>query len=295
MLRLIYRQRRRLIFTSFFTTLALMMITIRWFWLPGAVEGPHWIELIALFLTALIVFVCTFAVAALVVLLVPGWRTMCELLALIFFANTSLSLLFPSILELPYVGAFIPIGVCFGILALVYGEVLDRFRIWVDHRTRRSFISPKSAGDLWLELVPGAAPLETHWDSLLCALEPDPDDSDSYEARYALGASVFEHQTMTILEKDAPHHAKYHHVGDVNPKNRSLVEGTFEIWITPLDKGGCKVTLEANRTLLLLRIALLMWFDDSIGDQTDHLRARHLDRRDWSISGRWRRKVGQFS
>ncbi len=275
MLRLIYRQRRRLLFTSFFTTLALMMNVMRFHWTPDSLVGPAWITGLALFLTALIVAVGVFACGAVLVLIIPKWRTMLELLALIFFTNTALGLLFPSLFQLPYIGPFLPMVVCFGILGVLYGEVLDRFRIWVDHRSRRSFVSPKSASELWSELVPGEAAIEAHWDSLLCELDQDPDDPDTFEARYALGASVFEHQTMTILERDEPHHAKYHHVGEVNPKNRSLVEGTFEIWIEPQDKGGCKVTLEARRNLLLLRIALLMWFDDNIGDQTDHLRARH--------------------
>lgn len=295
MLRFLYRQRRRLLFTSFFTTLALMMFVVHYFWEFGGMGLALWIELASLAMTALVVAVCACAMTAVLILLFPNWRTMAELFGVILFANLSLQLAFPTLEYIPVIGFVAPFALSFALFALMYGEVMDRFRIWVDHRSSRSFISPKSAEELWVELVPGEAALETHWDSLLCALEPDPDDPDTYDARYALGASVFEHQTMTMLERDAPHYAKYHHVGDVNPANRSLVEGTFSIRIEPRDKGGCKVTLEGARNLLLLRIALLMWFDDSIGDQTDHLRARHLGRRDWSHTGRFRRKVGQYA
>lgn len=38
-----------------------------------------------------------------------------------------------------------------------------------------------------------------------------------------------------------------------------------------------------------------IWIDDSLGDQADHLRARHLGKRDWSQAGRWRRKIGLLS
>ncbi|MEM7521629.1 MAG: hypothetical protein AAF307_11390 [Pseudomonadota bacterium] len=295
MFRLLYRQRRRILFTAFFTTMALMLFVVQTYWAAAVGDFPAWISYTSLALTSLIVAICVGLLTALLILVFPNWRMIAELFALTLFVNVTLDMLFPSLFETTYIGGFLQLAVYFALFALMYGEVMDRFRIWVDHHSTRSFNSPKPADELWAELVPGEAALDTHWDSLLCALEPDAEEDGAYDARYALGASVFEHQTMTILEKDAPHYAKYHHVGDVNPNNRNLVEGTFAIRITPLEKGGCKVTLEGRRSLLLLRVALLMWFDDYLGDQTDHIRARHLGRRDWSETGRFRRKVGQFA
>lgn len=100
---------------------------------------------------------------------------------------------------------------------------------------------------------------------------------------------------MTFLDKEAPRHALYHHVGEVDPKNRSLVEGICTVQIDPLQTGGSRVTLSLSRNLMLHRQALAIWFDDHLGDQTDHLRARHHGKRDWSFTGRYRRKVGQFA
>lgn len=65
--------------------------------------------------------------------------------------------------------------------------------------------------------------------------------------------------------------------------------------ISPKDGGGWTVTLLTRRNLLLHREALAMWFDDALGDQTDRLRARHLSRAEWSPTGRYRRKVAQFT
>ncbi|MFC6637916.1 hypothetical protein GV827_06675 [Sulfitobacter sp. JBTF-M27] len=294
MLRLIYRQRRRLLFGSFFGTLALMMMVLDMGGLGVLGTYPTWILVTTLVLTSLVVATCIFAVSALLILLLPNWRMMIELTGLVTFASASMSVVFPAAYEVPLIGSFWPFILTVMIFSVIYGEVLDRFRIWVDYRSKRSFVSPKSAQELWTELVPGEAPIADHWDSMLYMLEPDPDEPDSYAVQYTHGGSVYEHQTMTYLKKDAPHFAKYHHVGEVDPKNRSLVEGTYEIEITPRDKGGCKVTFTASRNLMLHRQALALWFDDHLGDQADHLRARHLGRSDWSQSGRLRRKISQY-
>ena len=295
MLRLIYRQRRRLIFGAFFGTLGLMMMVFDQGTMRMISAEPAWIRPVTLMLTSLVVFVCIGAVGVVTIILLPNWRLMVEMLGLAIFINAAVSALIPGVYDVPYIGGFTPFVITMFIFALMYGEMLDRFRIGLDYRAVRSFVSPKSARELWAELIPGEAPIQDHWDSLLHSLEPDPDDPDAYLVQYNHGVSFYEHQTMTFLEKDAPHYAKYHHVGEVNPKNRNLVEGTYEVRITPRDKGGCMVTIEDYRNLMLHRLALSVWFDDTLGDQTDHLRARHKARRDWSLTGRIRRKISAYS
>ncbi|NNE52548.1 MAG: hypothetical protein HKN30_09110 [Sulfitobacter sp.] len=295
MLRLIYRQRRRLLFGTFFGTLALMLMALNQAGTEFLYEQATWITLVALGLTTLVVALALFLGSTLFLLLLPNWRMMIEFLPFVLFVNAVLNNLVPGWTEIPYIGVVMPIALTMVIFSLMYGEALDRLRLWVDYRSKRSFVSPKSAEELWAELVPGEAPIENHWDSLLYSLEPDPEDPDSLIAEYTHGSSVYEHQTMTFLDKAAPTHARYHHVGEVDPKNRSLVEGIYEVHITPREKGGCLVTLDERRDLMVHRQALMMWFDDHLGDQADHLQSQHLGRRDWSQTGRYRRKVGQFA
>jgi hypothetical protein len=295
MFRLIYRQRRRLILGAFFATLGLMMMALDKGALDLITDHPAWIAPVTIVLTALIVMACTVAVGAMVILLLPNWRYLLEMMGITIFVNAAFNTFLPSVFDIPVIGGFVPFILAMFVFALMYGEMLDRFRLWLDYRSVRSFVSPKSADALWAELVPGEAPVAAHWDSLLYSLEPDPEDPDTFQVQYNHGISFFEHQTMTFLEKDAPFHAKYHHVGEVNPNNRSLVEGTYEVRIIPRDSGGCKVTIRDCRDLMLHRAALAAWFDDTLGDQVDHLRARHKGRRDWSLTGRIRRKIGQLS
>ena len=296
MFRFIYRQRRRLMFSSFFCTLGLMLLV-------GADDGGFsifkdvlWVYVATIAITTLIVAFCILAVVALFIVVLPGWRTMVEVMSIVLFTQMIVAVAAPWIIDIPYIGSFTPFIITMMIFSMTYGEFSDRFRMNVDHPETRKFYSPKAAEDLWSELVPEADTLSDHWDTLLCDLEPDDEDPDSYQAKYTHGGSLYELQTMTYLEKNAPYSAKYHHLGDVNPKNRSLVEGTYEIHIAPkVGKDGCTVTLTSRHNAVLLRTALLRWLDDDLGDRTAHLRAKHKGRRDWSMTGRYRRKVGEFA
>ncbi|MFC6584351.1 hypothetical protein [Sulfitobacter aestuariivivens] len=52
--------------------------------------------------------------------------------------------------------------------------------------------------------------------------------------------------------------------------------------------------IETHRNALLPREGFAMWFDDALGDQTDLMRAQELGKRDWSMSGIFRRKVRRY-
>lgn len=182
MFRLIYRQRRRLLFGRLFATLALMLMALD---MGGAeiIAGfPAWIALTALTLTTLKVALCVLAIATLVILLMPNWRIIVELFAIVSFLNAVLGILFPAVYAIPYIGAFTPVFLTIATFSIIYGETLDRWRLWIDYDAQRSFVSPKTPDALWAELVPGEAPTRDHWDSLLYTLEPDPEDPDSYIA-----------------------------------------------------------------------------------------------------------------
>ncbi|WP_370401251.1 hypothetical protein [Sulfitobacter sp. JB4-11] len=296
MLRHIFRQRRRLLFGCLFFWLTLAPTLVRDLSAEAWNQtGPAWILPVTLFLTFVIVTACFFVVVGLFVLLLPKLRILVETVFVIIFLNTVLPGLLPGLYASPLMSGVLQMACAIGVFILFYGEFMDRFRFWLDHTSERHFISPKSAEELWAELVPGASPVQGHWDSRLHAVLPVDGEPDAFEVQYSHGASLYEHQTMTFLERDAPLHARYHHVGEVDPRNRSLLEGTFSIRITPLESGGCRVTLIATRQLLLLRAALLMWFDDHLGDQADHLYARHRGYRDWTTTGTAMRSAGKLA
>lgn len=292
----LYRQRRRLLFTAFFGTLGLMTLVADF--ANGFNNLPYSPIIIALTvaLTSIAVALGILAVGSVAILLFPSWRQLLEMTAFNMFIFAVLKVSLPGLFDIPILGTFMPFILWMFLYAVVYGELLDRFRVWLDHLETRHFFSEKPAQQLWKELVPGAGSVSDHWDALLYELEQDLDDPDSYDVKYTHGASLYELQTMTFLEINAPHHAKYYHVGQVDPKNRNLVEGTYEICISPrAGTMGCDVTLRSQMNAMLPRQALCAWFDDALGDRTDHLRARDRGRRDWSITGLYRRKVLKYA
>lgn len=46
---------------------------------------------------------------------------------------------------------------------------------------------------------------------------------------------------------------------------------------------------------MLPRLAIQMWLDDTLGDTCDRLRAQQAGRSDWSLSGRYRRRVAKLA
>lgn len=294
MFRLIYRQRRRLLLGSFFGTLGIMMTVFHRFNMDSLNEVSLPLALSALLLLGLLLGSAIIAVSVIWVVLLPNARTMVELVGIAAFVNAVIAITLPQVLMIPYVSALAPLLLGGMIYAFVYGGLLDRFRLWVDYKTTRSFVSPKSVEELWEELVPGEAPLRRHWDNMLYALERDQDDPETLDAQYIQDIHDefnIEHQTMTFLDREAPYYARYHHVGDINPRTHSLVEGIYEIRIEADLDGGSKVTLSQSRRLIPHQIALSLWLDDHLGDQTDYLLARHLNRKDWSQAGRSRRRA----
>ena len=296
MFRYLYRQRRRLLFTAFFGTLAVMTLALSRAGGLTEMTASPWVLAIAIIAISLALAVSIIAAGAVALLLVPSWRQLLEMTAFNVFIYSVLSALVPSLFDVPFLGTILPFVLWMTLYAMIYGELLDRFRIWLDHFETRSFFSEKPAEQLWKELVPGAGSVADHWDALLHELEQDLDDPDSYDVKYTHGASLYEHQTMTFLETDAPTYAKYYHVGQVDPSNQSLVEGTYEIRITPREGTmGCEVVLSSRMNAMLPRVALGAWFDDALGDRTDHLRARDTGKRDWSMTGLYRRRVMKYA
>lgn len=294
MLRFIYRQKRRTLFGAFFVALTvLVFIFDNWGSIStGPFGGFGW--LVAL-LTALVVAIIAVIFFSLFILVFPNWRQLIELFSFIVFIEIILGVAIPGIYSDYWFSPILMFATFMGIYSITYGTALDRFPMWVAWETSRSFKSPKTAQEIWCELLPGKGPLEQHWDTSLHDISADPDDPDTFELRYTHGHSLYEQMTITYLEEDPFSHCKYYFAGDVDPKNSNLVDGTFQIDIAPLDNGGCKVTLTQSRKSLLPRLGLALWFDDYTGGEADFLYAKHNGKRDWSLPGKYRRKVRQLA
>ena len=129
MLRLLFRQRRRLLFGGFFGTMALMLMALDYGGREIIGVYPKWIALTALGLTTQIVALGILFVSAAIVLFLGKWRRMIELFSLVFCVNATLGILFPSLYEIPYIGGFVPLILIIAIFSLVYEEALDRFHL----------------------------------------------------------------------------------------------------------------------------------------------------------------------
>lgn len=292
MFRFLYRQRRRLLFGGFFAALgAFLFLSSN---LAHLDVGVPWITVVAIGLTILICAMVYMAIAAVYITLFPRWRQLVELFPLGFLLNSLAGMAFPTLLgpeSETVLGSLSFFAIWMLLYSLTYGTLLDRFPITLDWTSQRSFTSDRSAEALWAELVPGEAPPEAHWDKLLREFEADPEDPDSYELSYTHGVGLFQQQTITFLERTPHTFAKYYFVSDVDPRNKALTEGTHSVRIDPRPDGSNRVTLHEENSALLPRVALLMWFDDALGDCTDHIRAGHAGKRDWSMSGLYRRSV----
>ena len=295
MFRCVLRQRRRILFGIYFLFLGMVIYGSN---NPDELEmfreGRLWEPIVASILTALIV---TTGVAMYVTIF-HKWRTIVEILSLFLFVDILLSTVLPNFYG--YCGeywfsGFLPFAVFMLIFSVTYGSILDRFPMWIDYKSTRSFKSPKTAEDLWHELLPGKSPANEHYDTLLHDIEEDPDEEDSYDVRYTHGSGFYEHKNITYLEQRPFSYAKFYYAHDVDPKTSNLVDGTFEIEIEPLKKGGCKVTLTDTRKSILPRLGLQMWFDDTLGSITDMIYAKHKGKRDWSTEGRYRRSVKKLA
>lgn len=292
MLKFIYRQRRRLLFGGLFATLSVIVFlsaNLMYF-----DTGVPWFSIAALWITALVCGLIYMAVGAIYITLFRRWRQLVEMVPLILFINSLLGQILQSWFGVDTTGTLSSVGyfaICMLLYSLIYGPLLDRFPLFLSWEARSSFTSPRTADQLWSELVPGAAPTDQHWDKLLHDFEPDPEDGDSLELTYTHGHSFYQHQTITFLEYEEGHRARYYFVGDVDPKNQSLTEGTYALEITPAPSGGCRIQICETHTALLPRVGIMMWFDDALADSVDHIAAQHNDKRDWSISGLYRRTV----
>ena len=172
--------------------------------------------------------------------------------------------------------------------------MLDRFPIRLLSSSKRSFVSPKSAQALWAELVPGAGEPSQYWESNLVEMTSVEGQPQHFKARFACGGGMFTHRNFTIEATTAPQYCRYRYADEVSARNQAQNAGTVDITLNPV-KNGTRVTFEDQPDAQLPRVALYNWLDDSLGDEMHHLRARHQNRWDWTLTGRHQRQMARLS
>ncbi|MDQ2088397.1 SRPBCC family protein [Marimonas arenosa] len=300
MFRLIYRQRRRLLFGWFFF---LLTVFTMFFHSNGhdlaSVEPSRLLwGLPLLFAAGLAMTGAVFAVIALLVAVMPRWRHIVELTFVMVFLEVALGLS-PRIAALlglpPGYSGFVWFFIFVALFSVTYGVALDRFRFALAWRSTRIAKLPLPPEEVWKSFAIRDHGPEGHWAPLLHRVEPHPDDPDTLDVLYKLGPSTYEHQTQQVLESTAPTRYRYRFFGDTASPNRALTTGEFEVQIAPDGAGGSHVTVSERHDAMLPRDALNLWFDDFLGDTLDAIRARTLGKRDWSIRGLAWRKILSLS
>ena len=297
MFRLIYRQRRRHLFGAFFAALSFFCFSMGEPDIWWDDELSYALNLTVVVVTCVIMGGAFACLSALFVLIVPSCRIAVELVALMAFVQVSLTPLVPGYIVESGHDWLIWVVLWFGVVCTAYGTVLDRFRIWLDHSETRDFELKGSPEELWDWLVPGLARAGgSNWEPLLKKMEERADAQHVFDVEYCTGHAQFEHQTIKYEAVSYPHHARYSFQGELNPANKNLVQGTMAFTIEPLPgTDRCRVMLTRTRASLLVREGLMMWFDDALGDQTDHIRASWNNRWDWSMAGKFRRHAVSLS
>ena len=285
MLKRLYLQRRRLMVWAFCAVLMFPLLTF------SGLAAFHWLVVAA---GAVVFCLITTVFAAVFLLLLPRLRTTVEILAvgLLFTSLTSpvVQLLFPFDL----IVYFLPFLCAIAASTLLYGKWSDGRGWWLKSKSTRGFKTRLSAKEIWPALAPGLGETFDYHAGLLCDIEPDPDDEDTFNLRYSMGHSMFEHQQITFLSKTPYSHVKYYYMGDVSDKNRSFAEGTWEATLTPTSK-GTKVVITEERPAMHPRIGLLYWLEDSLGDKAVSIKSNLEDRFDWSMFGIFTRDASDLA
>jgi len=286
-MRRLYLQRRRLGVWAF---CALLMFPL--LMLGGSGASFHWLVLV---LGAVIFCLITTFCAAIFIFLFPRMRTSVEVLAVgllltgllqpvgVYFANLGVNLNY-----------ILPFLCVIAASTLLYGKWSDRRGWWLKSKSTRIFKSRLPAEDVWPALAPGLGLASEYHGGLLCDIEADTDEEDTFNVRYKLGHSMFEHQQITFLERSKPTYLKYYYMGDVSDRNRSFAEGTWEAVLRPTAQ-GTKVAITEERPAMHPRIGLLYWLDDSLGDKAVSIKSNLEGRFDWSMFGIFTRDASDLA
>lgn len=295
MFRLMYRQRRRILIGGLFTGLTMLLAfqDLPEFHLHSS-NTP--LKTWAIFiLTLTIMTAAIMMIYAVFIAFFKRWRFLVELLPVFWFLVTVLEPVH-SALPLPeYLKPFLWFAGWMLFYTMVYGTGLDDYRSKFSWRSRRSVVLPMAPEDVWPKLAVAEGCEDQNWEPIIHEVRQAESQPDVFDVQYKMGPSIFQHQTQTVLAKDENTHFRYRFQGDTAPGNSGLSDGVFDIRLEPRGEESTRLTLEMSQKEMLPRVALLVWFDDLLGDKVDGFRARLAGKRDWSVTGLTHREILRLS
>jgi hypothetical protein len=252
MLHDLMRQRRRIAFAVLFSQLASL-----WIW-PG-------VPMIG------IMAICVLVVSVLIVVAAKSLRQSVECGAVGFYAAAMM----PPILMVPM---FLAVSaLTFGIF---YTHFLDRFPVRIGLRSRKRFHAPFDLQTTWAKIVPGQGHVAAHWTGTMISAQEDEDDENTLYLMFNDADNAIEEVTLTYLTLNPHFTASYLLERD------SKIAGEEIIMSYKFAKAGLeKTTIISDMRVsgLPIRLAMMRYFDDVLGDELDSFATMVDCHRAWSF------------
>ena len=252
MLHNVMRQRRRIAFAVLFTQLASI-----WLW-PGVVMTG-------------VMAMSVLAVSILIIVAAHNLRQSIECGVIGFYAAS----IMPPILMVPM---FIAVSVLtYGIF---YTHFLDRLPIRIGLRSRKRFHAPYDRRTTWAKVVPGQGHVAAHWTGTMISVRKDDDDDSTLYMMFKTAQNTIEEVTLTYLTLNPHFAASYLIERDSQIDNEEIVM-SYKF----AKAGPERTTIVSDMRVggLPIRVAMLRFFDDVLGDELDSFATMTGCHRAWTF------------
>ena len=276
----IARQYRRFLLASVIFT---VMIALAWLTTPIDIpEGLYHPVLGPL--TWLILLILVIGLPLIVItLLLPGLLPVVELWLLTFLVMALLQPFLRSVDAPFWADCLVLLALFLVIERLLYGPWLSGFARR-DVAPETGFLTlPGTPEELWPRLCPTPGQIsEYYWPGATILPAPEGSTADFALSLPRRGAAKDDLATVTYEEKTYPTHARFRTEAMSGSPTPTAV---FDIRLTKLDEGRCRVTYSQAFENVPLGQRLFFYLGHTFRDTLASLRARLTGRRDWSLQG----------
>ncbi|MEM9392450.1 MAG: hypothetical protein AAGA38_01235 [Pseudomonadota bacterium] len=270
MIQRIHRQRRRILTCAALFTLASLMSS------QGTAGSLSHLPVWVIPTTVVIFFSGVAAVVALIILLFPRLRSLCEVLGLFTMIEALVIVAAPE-LNAALSDTTLRLSLAAAVIALLhltlYGRLLDHVPALFSYGARSRAIIAARPTQVWNAVVPQQTTKTHFWSGKHYDVLPGTSEPDTVHLRCAVSPGRYETQAVTFVTRERPYRCRYYFMGEDASLPEDMSEGIYDFKIEPKqDKSQLDVSL--YRTGTRLREMLRMWFDDELGAQIDALKAR---------------------
>ena len=158
------------------------------------------------------------------------------------------------------------VGMIWAALHSKYSRKIGSETTW---RDRYSGHVPYPARLVWRHVVPGAAEPIDHCTGMMERYDEDEEDPDTVHVTFKGRKGRAAKYSLTYLERDHPSACRFFFQG--TEADGTVVDGTFSLRTTVLDRDTCFVSCVEDRSGLSIGSLVERWFDDALGYQHDKL------------------------